>query len=680
MKTRVLFGLAGLATACGLSITSACGSSDDGNADPPTGPNADGGNPTVDGGGDGAVDPAIDGPLKLQDRLMGWGSGYTGGFYPARGYAISKKRLFSMPDGLSSTLKAITIVDVSAPKAKVITLPVKGTVPSGTVEVFTYDPASDRIVFVSRGRQGTKIEIGTIAIGDNEATFSVLTQAGTINKSNSMMGPLYATGAAGVLVVGMGNYTATLTISGTTATWPPESEGTIFVGIHATPMEDPAKGRVLAFGNPVWDPIAKTNKLEPAIRWLSLAPPYNWTALPFSGAAPDTSEGFSANNFTVYDAQGNRVIVSARHDSTCLLGQAPPCKAIALHAFDLNSNQWSMIQDNWYTPHARGGGPYLVQQEARRMLEPVDGVLVSTPLHPSNPTLAQTTLEQDGDLGPMGPSFATVLGDGRIVSGGASAFRVLDPKEATPRWTRHGTATIPHTFVQPPSVSADTKTNELVLFGTPRDNTNPKGITTEVHVVSSDGKKVTKVTTATTPPPRAGHAALVADGTLYVVGGMYDTKVLDDVWAFDRASTSWTKIATLPGSIVNATLAVGPNDELLVSGRTPYATGVESTPAPIYAVNRKTKAVRSLDATPTKYPLWNVAPYRGCFLGYESGDTVDGSGPTMWRCEVADGKIKWTSTKLDEHDFVLRDLRGTSSPDGLHAYFIGSHLWEVIGR
>ena len=87
-----------------------------------------------------------------------------------------------------------------------------------------------------------------------------------------------------------------------------------------------------------------------------------------------------------------------------------------------------------------------------------------------------------------------------------------------------------------------------------------------------------------------------------------------------------------------------------------------------------------MDGVPTKAPLWSMTAYRGCFIGYESGDTVDSSLPNVWRCSVENGATTWTSTVLEEHDFAINELRGATAPDGLRAYFVGRHLWEAIGK
>jgi Kelch motif len=675
---RALMCLGGLAAMGGL-LAAACGSDAD-SADPNGSGTPDGGAPTDEGGSaDAKADgPSVNGPFTFRDRLAGWSGGYTGGFYRAHGYPISGKRLFSVPDALTTSLGAVTLVDISTAKPRVFTLPVVGKVPAGTVESFVYEPAIDRMILVVRSPQATKVEIVTIALSDKEATFATLTQAGPPITSKSLIGPLYATGGAGVIVAGLGNTVASVTIAGSTATWSAESAGSLYPGNSSPAMEDPAHGRVLGFGKMVYDPATMKGHTEPNVTQLSLAPPYTWTEKPFGGDAPPNTDGIGYS-FTVYDEKGNRVLASSLHDSTC---GAMACKINGLWSFDLGTNQWTKLQDFWSSPHAYGGTPpFIVQQDARRVLEPSDGVLLATSLDTAaNPTLAGVLLAQDGDLGPVSPLGTTVLADQRIVSTDGQAFRVLDPTQATPRWERFGTATMPSGFDRGASISADPKTGEILVFGTPRLGGTPTG--TEVHVLSADGKKLTKVTTASSPPPRSYHGALVADGTLYVAAGTtgeFGTPILDDVWSFDRASSTWTKIAKLPTALSFVSLSLGANNEILVLGRVASGSN-DSKSSQVFAVDRTTHKVRTMDAVPAKFSLWSIAAYRGCFIGYESGDTVDGSKPNVWRCSIENGATKWTSTVLDEHDFALHELRGATAPDGLRAYFIGRHLWEAIGK
>jgi hypothetical protein len=385
----------------------------------------------------------------------------------------------------------------------------------------------------------------------------------------------------------------------------------------------------------------------------------------------------TGSSFLVNDAKGGRVFVSAMHDTTC--GSAP-CTIPGLWSFDLGTHAWHKLEDFWSSPHAYGSAPpFLVDDDARRMLEPSDGVLLATPLDTAtNPTLADAPLVQDGDLGPSSPLGAAVLGDQRIVSTDGRAFRVLDPTSAAPRWERFGTATMPSSLYGGVSISADTRTGEVLVFGTPQG----QGAQSELHVLASDGKALSKVSFTSGPPPRTYHGALVVEGTLYVAGGTSGPAPgtpLDDVWAFDRATSAWSKIASLPTGVAYPTLGLGPTGELLVMGRVPGAQG-GSVSSKLFAIDRRTHAVRAMDAMPAKDALWSMTPYRGCFLGYESGNTVDTSRPTVWRCSIANGVSTWTSTTLEEHDFTIRELRGATSPDGLHAYFVGRHLWEAIGK
>ncbi len=59
--------------------------------------------------------------------------------------------------------------------------------------------------------------------------------------------------------------------------------------------------------------------------------------------------------------------------------------------------------------------------------------------------------------------------------------------------------------------------------------------------------------------PRAGAAAFVIGGKVYVTGGDANTRLLSDLWAFDPATGTWTQRADLPGAarIYASAFAVG---------------------------------------------------------------------------------------------------------------------------
>src|SRR4051794_31843235 len=108
MRSLFASSLGGLAV-LGALVVVACGSDgENAGADPSS--SLEGGPPSGEGGaGDASADgPSVDGPFTFRDRLAGWSGGYTGGWYRAHGYAISGKRLFSVPDALSASLRAVT--------------------------------------------------------------------------------------------------------------------------------------------------------------------------------------------------------------------------------------------------------------------------------------------------------------------------------------------------------------------------------------------------------------------------------------------------------------------------------------------------------------------------------------------------------------------------------------------
>ncbi len=56
------------------------------------------------------------------------------------------------------------------------------------------------------------------------------------------------------------------------------------------------------------------------------------------------------------------------------------------------------------------------------------------------------------------------------------------------------------------------------------------------------------VVRATAPRPRGGHAAVLLDGKIHVLGGGNDVSTLADHLVFDPATNAWTKLAPLPRS------------------------------------------------------------------------------------------------------------------------------------
>jgi hypothetical protein len=666
-----------------LALAAGCGSepansSQNNNGGPPPG---DGGPGTADAGpGDDASpatgDSAAEAPMAFRDRLAGWSGGYLGGFYPAQGYAISGKRLVSIPDALSATLGAVTVVDASGPKPTVLTLPVTGRFPAGTVEAFTYEPSVDRLVLVIRAVQTSQIEIVTIAFSASEATFKTLTQTGAPN-TTSLIGPLYPTRTGGTLVAVLGSEAATLTLSDSAAVWGTPVSASLVGSSYVIPMPDPAHGRLLTFGKMTFDAATHTTTFDPSVvQTMALTPPFTWTDLPSGGEAPPSSTGVANSSRGVYDATGNKLLAVTLHTVDCGPGQPPPCLANGLWSFDLSTDTWTKLQDIFSGDLALEP-PFLVDQGARRMVMPLDGTLIATSLDTQqNPTLAGAPLDQQGDLGPVFPTAATVLSGGRILSTDHGVFRVLDPSVATPHWERFGTSLLPSELTNGGiSIATDAKTGETLVSGA-----DPSSAFV-LYLLSADGKTITRQNGAGGPAGRLNHGSIVLEGKLYVVGGMTGSTTFDDVWTFDRASSQWAQVAKLPVTITNVTLGTSTKGELLALGDIPGAASSSGySNSQVFALDTSSYGVRSLAVPGTSVPLWSVAGYRGCFLGFEAGSTVGAARPNLWRCTFENGSVRWTSTPLDEHGFALYGLRSASSVDALHAYFVGRHLWEAFGK
>jgi len=589
---------------------------------------------------------------------------------------IAGKRLFSVPDGITESLGAVTVAAMDDPgKSRVYSLPVVGKGLAGSVEAFTYEPTSDRVVMIVRAPKAEPAVL-TLAIGDKVATLAVLTRAGVPPKSSSLVGPLYVAGG-GTILAALGNRRATFTISATAVTWAAETDGAIFPGNTAGVLEDTAGGRLLTFGKAVYDPATMKASVEPAIQQMPIAAAGSWTPMPFSGDAPPKGEGLTSTHFTALDTVGNRILASALYDTTC---GVTPCKVNGLWSFSLTSQSWTKVLNQWQDQAGYSGEvPFITEHTARRYLQVVDGGLVATSLDlTSNPTLASSPLVQDGDLGPRGGGSAAVLADGRLISTDSGGFRVLDPAQSPPRWVRFGTAKLPPQLRDGSTLSADTKTGEVLVFGPANSG---GGQPNELHVLSADGKTMTKVTAASAPTVRTGAATLFANDTLYVAGGytsQSDLTPRDDVWAFERASSTWKKVANLPIPVLVPNLSITPEGDLLLAGL--VKSGIDYDNAPVLRIERATGAVTTLAAVPAKYTLWSTTRLHGCFTGYESGGLDHPMEQKIWRCSLQDGKITWTSAPLSEHDFSLRDLRGATSADGTRAYFVGRHLWEVVGK
>ena len=88
--------------------------------------------------------------------------------------------------------------------------------------------------------------------------------------------------------------------------------------------------------------------------------------------------------------------------------------------------------------------------------------------------------------------------------------------------------------------SAVTYDGKIYVFGGLSDPEHKMGFHTtfDRYDPSSD---TWDLLSATGPPPRAGHSAIVYNDKMYVYGGYNDTKILDELWIYDFIAGTWTQ-------------------------------------------------------------------------------------------------------------------------------------------
>jgi hypothetical protein len=354
---------------------------------------------------------------------------------------------------------------------------------------------------------------------------------------------------------------------------------------------------------------------------------------------------------------------------------------------DLQTNAWTKLQDSFWQGTYR---PFAIDGDLRRVITVGDGYLGALSLDPAT-SLASTLFTMNGDLGPMNATDAVVLSNGKLLATAGQQFRIFDPAAAAPRWETFGKPR-PADVAWTPAFTEDPTSGEILFFGGAQQNySNPP--TSDLYALAKDGSTFTKISIAApAPPARSGHGAIVAGHALVIVGGesmsssTTPATPLDDVWTLDRAAANgtWKKSATLPASLLRVTLhAISPTEVWALGWHSTSTTpGSDATLAPIVAIDLATGNTRELanHGAPGPTRLWSVAPLGSCFVGFESGDTVDGTQPNLWRCKKDGDGLVWESTPLDADDYALGgliSLRGASTPDASRAFFIGPTLWST---
>lgn len=674
MRLRSVLLCLGLGALGALGATlSGCGS-DGGAAGDGTGgpsPSPTGSGPATDA--PSATPAAIDAaPVAMTQLLAGfdWQTAFVLG---------GQKRIFSITPVLSASLQRVTVAAFDGANAEVTTLAVKGKVPTGRIEAIAYAEGIDKVVAIVRAQRPHRIEIVTIALGGADATIETVAQPSPLEPNGAMFSALYPKGGGGLLAV-RGNDLLTLSV-GATATWSAPSPASSFYRGNGTAIVlDAKRSRLVAYGKDVFDPVSKTVSFEPSIGTMPLSGPYAWTEVSL-GAPPPAAGQSIAPNWAALDAESPRLLAIVPVMGTC---GPTECMKQSLWAANLGTGSWTKLLDH-YNPTSFYK-PFAVDDAGRRVFSLADGALLAQRLDEAS-TFQDTPLVQKGDLGPQNASSAVVSKSGKIVSADGGVLRVYDPSSATPRWERFGTAKLPPGIGYRPSMTEDPDTGEILVFGGASSNASDPS--PDLLVVAKDGAAITKETVTGTPPARVGHGAAMVGRALVVVGGSQEgasATSLDDVWSFDRASRAWKSLGKLPKPLaaVTARRPLPGASEVLAIGYAKGAGSGDATIAPIVAIDVTTGKAREL-TTKGEAPsrLWSKAPLGTCFVGFESGDTVDGTEPMLWRCKREGDVVTWEKSPIDANDYALGgmvDLRGASPADGSKAYFVGSTTWAVLPK
>jgi N-acetylneuraminic acid mutarotase/predicted NAD-dependent protein-ADP-ribosyltransferase YbiA (DUF1768 family) len=128
------------------------------------------------------------------------------------------------------------------------------------------------------------------------------------------------------------------------------------------------------------------------------------------------------------------------------------------------------------------------------------------------------------------------------------------------------------------------------------------------------------------PAPRGGHAAVVMDGRIHVIGGGNSQATIADHSVYDPATDSWSALAPLPR-------AEGSPAAVALGGRL-YAIGGRSGPADFGAVDIYDPATDSWSAGPEIYPRGTAGAVAWCeaiyLFGGESQARAESLNEVLW--------------------------------------------------
>jgi hypothetical protein len=268
------------------------------------------------------------------------------GFDRRRGFFHApSNRLFSLPDALAASMKYVTVAEFDGDQVVVRALAVRGEVPTGRVESFTYAPGIDRFVAIVRARQPHRIEVVSVELGSDDATFTVLVQPEPVEADGYQFGDLYPRSGA-ALVVERGNEVLPLTIGETEASWGTPLAGHFFRSTGSPVVFDSAGGQLVGFGIDAYNPETMQIEFQPTVGTLSLSGPYQWTELSL-GNAPEASSSGGWELWAAWDATEQRLFTVVPMDDDC---GGEPCTLSTLWAADLQQGEWTHLLDYFYPP------------------------------------------------------------------------------------------------------------------------------------------------------------------------------------------------------------------------------------------------------------------------------------------------------------------------------------------
>lgn len=593
----------------------------------------------------------------------------------------STRTLVSLPQALSRDLRGVTAVAIEDTVAHVRTLPVSGSIDSGArILASVWVPALSRLVSVGWATGPYRYEMFATEVRADGVTITSLRNVDPPLADGFVIGPLHALGSGVVAVRGDGYHVVAIDLVAGTASWGPP------MGISLTnpPMgtvDDPAHGRLIGFGLPVFVPPMSLT-ITPGVATRSL-PAGDWAPLAVGGGdAPPTGEFMGYfEGWLAYEPASDRLFVMQFHTVT-----RPPfgdMLAPGLWSVPLSGGAFTLHQSEYFEGQTLHGAPYAFDAAATRTLEPSSTGVTSR-------SLAMGTEGQLVDLGlegvlpPPNPEAAARLGDGRIVVSGSRELYVMDPTASEPRWERFGAARVPDEQSFGHVLAWDAVGGRLLVVGGARDSTTAP-TSMAIHAIAADGATGAAVaTTGGAPPARTRPGVAIVGSELVVIGGLPagfagTATALADVWALDLTTMHWRSVGALPaGRAAPAVIAHGAGALWAIGGYGSTDFGGLSSVVSVDVATGATSAVAVSGAWPPGAGAFSSWTTLGTgLLAIDVGDTIDESGMQLWQF-VPDGDAgaHWVAGDACTTDYGLYGIVGVADA-GADGWLVGSYTWRA---